>query len=383
MYKAFSKVISKIQTRIVLTILISSILLVLVVWNNNLSNEKAIEIKSEIPIEPEPKSKPEATHQSSCEPDPTLEPDLKTTPEPEPEPKSEPTPKTEPLAESEPEPESQPETKLVPDPPNTAPTQFQQATVRVGNDDFIFNPTKVETTRPDLFNQGYFSMFDVLVHLNKQDLINLEYHFDESLNAYLIDSINGEINWWYQTYYSGGWSERNVFRPDHYPWKEGTTLTFYKESSSRLESIYSIWYEEVERRKNNNGKIVIPEVIIMGESRSEQALIFENIEVTPHNLRNDVFKENVITAIDVILSLGDQEKITYELQWYDSIGTASIVRSYWVNAINEDVAYGRSGFVYEAGSLLYQFFSGNHIHLPSDVRILNSPEYVKYFWISI
>ena len=57
-----------------------------------------------------------------------------------------------------------------------------------------------------------------------------------------------------------------------------------------------------------------------------------------------------------------------------------IAADYWVDAINEDKAYGRSGFVYEAGSLRYQFSSGNHIHLPSDARILNSPEYVKYFW---
>jgi hypothetical protein len=351
MYKEFSNAISKIQAIIILAILISSVTLVSVVLNTNLSNEKAIG------IEPDPKPEPE--------------------PEPEPEPQPDPKP------EPEPEPEPEPQPEPVPEPPNTEPPQLQPATVRVGNEDFIFNPTSVETTRPELFNQGYFSMFDVLVHLNKQGLIDLEYHFDESLNAHIIDSINGESNWWYQTYYSGGWSERNVFRPDHYPWKEGTTLTFYLESSSRLEDIYSVWKEEVERRKNNEGKIIIPEVIIMGESRSERALIFENVEVTPHNLRNDVFKENIITAIDVILSLGDQGEISYELQWYDSIGTASIVRSYWVNAINEDEAHGRSGFVYEAGSLSYQFFSGNHIHLPSDTRILNSPEYVKYFWISI
>jgi len=347
MFKGFSTAISKIETIITIAILISSITLVLVVWNTNLSNKKAIGIEPETLIELEPQ----------------LEPKIEPEPEPEPEPQLEP--------------------KSMPEPPNTTQTQLQQATVRVGNDYFIFNPTTVETTRPELFNQGYFSMFDILVHLNKQGLINLEYHFDESLNAHIIDSINGESNWWYQTYYNGGWLERNVFRPDHYPWKDGTTLTFYKESSSRLENIYSVWKEEVERRKNNEGKIIIPQVIIMGESPSKRAIIFENVEVTPHNLRNDIFKENVITAIDTILSLGDQGEITYELQWYDSIGTASIVRSYWVNAINEDEAYGRSGFVYETGSLLYQFSKGNHIHLPSDARILNSPEYVKYFWIDL
>ena len=85
----------------------------------------------------------------------------------------------------------------------------------------------------------------------------------------------------------------------------------------------------------------------------------------------------------MILSLADQGKITYELQWYDYIGSASIVRSYWVDAIDEDIALGSCGFVYEAGSKNYRLGAGNHIHLPSDTRVLNSPEYVEFFWICL
>ena len=51
----------------------------------------------------------------------------------------------------------------------------------------------VETIRPDLFKSGHFSMFDILVHLNKQNQIDLEYHFDESMNTHIIDSINGRF----------------------------------------------------------------------------------------------------------------------------------------------------------------------------------------------
>ena len=129
-----------------------------------------------------------------------------------------------------------------------------------------------------------------------------------------------------------------------------------------------------------NGSIIIPEVHLSGTNFAE---VYYNISVTPHNLRNDVFQDNVTTAIDVILSMGDQGIITYGLQWYDSIGTAEIVRSYWVNSINGNQAYGTCGFVYEAGSHEYTFFSGNHIHLPSDTRAINNPEYVEYFWICL
>jgi len=93
--------------------------------------------------------------------------------------------------------------------------------VYIESNPFIFDPTEVKTVRPDLFKPGHFSMFDVLVHLDKKDIIQLEYHYDASMNTHVIDSINDEPDWWYWTYYSGGWQERNVFRMDHYPWKEG------------------------------------------------------------------------------------------------------------------------------------------------------------------
>jgi hypothetical protein len=256
--------------------------------------------------------------------------------------------------------------------------------VTIDGEVFTFDPREVETLRPDLFNPGYFSMFDVLAYLDQRGSIRLQYHFDESMNTHVIDSLNGEPHWWYQAYYSGGWRESNVFRPDHYPWKDDTTLTFYKlNSEAQLLTIHSEWRKEVTRRNQNNGKIIIPKVIIIGSGYNSKQYTkeFENVEVTPHNLRNDVFKENVTTAIDVIMTLGDQGKITYELNWYETIGSAGVVKSYWVEAINEDKAFDRCGFVYEAGS--YAFLSGNHIHLPSDTRILNSPEYVEFFWICI
>jgi hypothetical protein len=260
----------------------------------------------------------------------------------------------------------------------TLPTN--QGTVAIGGNIFTFSPAQVETLRPDIFKPGYFSIFDVLVQLNKQGDINLQYHFDETKNSHIIDSINNETDWWYEVYYSGGWSERNVFRPDHYPWKDQTTLAFHKESPLRIEKIYTVWEEEVTRKNNNQGITIVPMVEIRSQSFTET---HENVVVTAHNLRNDVFKEGTITAIDVILSLEDQGKISAELQYYESIGTAGIVKSYWVEAINIDVASGRCGFVYEAGSTEFQFFSGNHIHLPSDTRVLNSPEYVEYFWICV
>lgn len=247
-----------------------------------------------------------------------------------------------------------------------------------GVGEFDFDPKKVESVRKDIFKDGHFSVFAILVHLDHQEKIDMKYHFDEDMDTYVIDSINGERNWWYTAYYSGGWPEKNVYRMDYYPYKDKMYIRIRKVNNQKIESIYKKFREEVERK--TNGKMIIPLVIIRGVHTKLQ---FENVEVIAHNLRSDVFQEGVITAIDVILSLGDQGLITYDLQWYDSIGTAEIVRSYWVNRINEDESYGRCGFVYEAGSLEYQRFRGNHIHIPADTRMITFPEYVEFFWICL
>jgi succinate dehydrogenase/fumarate reductase cytochrome b subunit len=243
-----------------------------------------------------------------------------------------------------------------------------------------FNPEDVQRMRPDIFLPGSISMFDVLVHLDSLGEVDLEYHFNESMNTHMIDSLNNLTNWWYRVRYSGGWFENNVYRMDHYLWKNGTRLEFFTTSEERLERIYESFVAEVERSKNSTDTFILPEITIRGNSFD---LLFTDVPVTPHNLRNDTFQPGVLTAIDVIMSLGDLGLINYTLQWYDDLGSARVVKNYWVESINEDAAIGTCGFVYDTGSIGYYGFGGNHIHLPADVRVLNSPEYMRWFWICI
>ncbi|MFX0064000.1 MAG: cytochrome b/b6 domain-containing protein [Candidatus Hermodarchaeota archaeon] len=257
-----------------------------------------------------------------------------------------------------------------------------EASIEISNiGTFIFNPNEVNTIRPDIFNEGYFSIFDILVHLDNNGFINMQYYFDENMNTHVIESINDlvllEGEWWYHAYYDGGWLENNAFRMDHYPYKDQMFLYVFT-GSLNLEELYTVFREEVERKEQNEGKIIIPTVTIRGQ---QETLTFNNVEVTAHNLRNDILQEGVITAIDVIMSLGDQGKITYDIQWYETVGTAE-VGNFFVVQINDDVAFNRCGFVYEEGSLKYKD-NGNHIHIPSDIRVINSPEYEEWFWICI
>lgn len=245
---------------------------------------------------------------------------------------------------------------------------------------FTFDPGEVKTVRADIFREGYFSIFDVLVHLADRGQIDLEYSFAEAMNTYVIEDLSGHSWWWYDAYYDGGWRERSVFRMDHYPYKDSMTLNLVKATPQQLEPVYRTYRDEVERRQAHGGRIIVPEVIIVGR---QQTLVFREVEVRAHNLRSDMFQPGVVTAIDTILSLAEAGEITYDLQWYESIGSAGVVKSYWVNRINLDASFGRCGFVYEAGNKTFEFFLGNHNHIPSDIRVINSPQYVKYFWICI
>jgi hypothetical protein len=236
---------------------------------------------------------------------------------------------------------------------------------------------EIETVRPDIFREGHFSIFDILVHLDGTGKIDLEYHFDKSMNTHVIDSLEGKKNWWYEAYYDGGWLETNVFRMDHYPYKEKMFIKVFPTDKNRLQNIYDAYSKEVSRKATNNGSVVIPWVIIQGPG---SRLTFQDVEVSAHDLRDDMLQEGVITAIDVIMSLGDQGKLTYDLNWYEDIGNAE-VRNYFVDGINEWKARNRCGFVYEEGDTDLKF--GNHIHIPSDIRVINSPGYEEWFWICI
>ena len=250
----------------------------------------------------------------------------------------------------------------------------------VNNVDIPFNPEDVLRMRPDIFLPGSISMFDVLVHLDSIGKVDLEYHFNASMNTHVIDSVNGAPNWWYRVRYTGGWIEDNVYRMDHFIWKPGTDLEIIRTGEERLERIYQTYRNEVERTNNITGTFILPSITIDGLTFKTE---FTDVPVTPHNIRNGTLQPGVLTAIDVILSLGDLGLINYTLQWYEEIGQAKVVNSYWVESINEDATVGTCGFVYDTGSQGYYGFAGNHIHLPADVRVLNSPDYMRWFWICV
>jgi len=260
------------------------------------------------------------------------------------------------------------------------PTDKETLEIR-GIGRFTFDSTQVKTLRPDIFQPGHFSVFDALAHLAEKDDIELDYHFDGNMDTHIIDAINGEPHWWYQARYSAGWYESNVFRMDMYPYKNGTEIRIYRQPEEHLARICRTFGDEVVRRTRNEGDVIIPEVIIQGPTVNHA---FTDVKVTAHNLRSDLLQPGVITALDILLSLGEQGKLSrLKLTWYESIAGADPVDSYWTEQIDQDVAFGGCGFVYETGPEEFSGFAGSHIHIPSDVRVIVSPEYAFWFWICL
>jgi len=247
--------------------------------------------------------------------------------------------------------------------------------------EFTFDASQVETLRPDIFQPGHFSLFDILFHLDQRGDIQLDYHFDEDMDTHVIDAINGQGGWWYGAHYSGGWSERNVFRMDTYPYKNGTQIRLFRESEEHLTAIYRTFQDEVARLAGNGGQVIIPEVTIESPRR---AWTFQDVVVTAHDARSDMLQPGVVTALDALLSLAEQGELSQiKLTWYERIGTADPVDTYYVEQIGEAEAYGSCGFVYETGPQAFSGFTGSHIHIPSDIRVTVSPEYALWFWICL
>jgi len=246
---------------------------------------------------------------------------------------------------------------------------------------FGFDASDVETVRPDIFRPGHFSLFDILVHLSQTGDIDLDYHFDEAMDTHVIDAVDGQQGWWYNAHYPAGWFEASVTPMDLYPYKTGSVVRLDSISEDRLAPIYQSYREEMQRLAANGGQVVIPDLTIRAPSGRIE---FQDVVVTPHDVRSDMLQPGVVTALDAIISLAEQGHISnLELTWYERIARADPVDSYWVERINDDVASGGCGFVYECGSREFAGFAGAHNHIPADVQVSRSPEYALWFWICL
>jgi hypothetical protein len=270
------------------------------------------------------------------------------------------------------------------------PLPSQVGTVEIrGVGTFTYDPQAITTLQPRVFAQGRFSAFDVLVHLSVSGQISLVYVYDDTADTYIIQSLNGLEGWWYDARVPGGAFERTALRMDLYPMKDGTSLYVYLEDPARLAAIEAGFREEVALRSEHGGQIIVPVVTIKGPRATTT---FENVLVTSHNVRPDLFQPGVITVLDVLLSLGEQGKIaSLDLAWHAEVDGVANVNHYMVDWIGiPDVLGEKSstcGYMDQAategvrGYLTPHSHATTKIHISSDVEVLVSPGFVEWQWV--
>ncbi|MCX6094804.1 MAG: hypothetical protein NTY63_08315 [Candidatus Bipolaricaulota bacterium] len=271
---------------------------------------------------------------------------------------------------------------------DAVPTQLGALEIR-GVGTFTYDPAAIRTLRPDVFADGRFSAFDVLAWLAETGKVDVEYAYDESQATYVIQSINGLEGWWYDVRLPGGAFERTALRMDTYPIKDGAEVYLYLEDPARLAAIESSFREEVALRAAHDGRIIVPAVTIKGP---RSTVTFRDVAVTSHNVRPDVFGPGAITALDVLLSLGDQGQIAgLELAWHAMVDDVPNVNHYMVEWISLPDVLGEKdsscGYMDEAateglrGFLTPHSHATTQIHLSSDLELLVSPGYVEWQWL--
>ncbi len=254
---------------------------------------------------------------------------------------------------------------------------------------FTYDPSTIQTVRPDLFADGRFSAFDALLQLAASGQIELAYAYDDRETTYVAQSINGIEGWWYDVLLPGGAYERTTQRMDAYPIKEGSSIYVYLEDPARLAAIHESFREETAKLAADGGRVIVPVVTIKGP---RSTATFENVAVTAHDSRPDLFRSGAITALDVLLSLGEQGRIAgLDLTWHTMVDDVENVNHYMVDWISIPDVLGdpdsSCGYMHSAATEGLRPFVTPHshattaIHLSPDAELLVSPEYVEWQWL--
>jgi hypothetical protein len=287
--------------------------------------------------------------------------------------------------------------------------------VRISGTDYAFDPVdhEITTTRPDIFAEGYFSMFDVILAVAKQTGIQVDYHYDSLRKTHFITHFDGvEDDYWYHFSYDAGTNNsreityRRQYRWDEALWRPGVWIHLV--TGENLNEIKNEYLEEIDREKNLGN--LIPDVMISinpsvyegnpdGSGRVTVSKTFSNVPVAAHNYRatgydspySKPFQPGVITSMDVLLSLADSGELTLVTGVFYDHFAGNYIDSYYIVEIGfpvEGIAHssGRQGFVYTTGNgTNYKLVNeaDNKFHITSDISVIHAPDFCRWRWIEL
>lgn len=284
--------------------------------------------------------------------------------------------------------------------------------VLIGSRALTFDPARhpITSVRPDIFASGFYSMFDVILAVAKENGIAVEYSWDPSRKTHFIEAIDGRrADYWYRFSYdagSGNQAElglRREYRWDEALWRPGVWIQVTE--GEALDELRSAYLREVQREAEQGHVVPLVSISVnpssyqgnpQGSDRITVTREFRNVRVTPHGTRSAgtaapysrPFQPGVATSLDVLLSLRDQGALSLVSSVFYTHFGGHYIDSHYVTAlgfpgVGTAHASGRHGFTYTTGNGTPQRMVNNAnrtFHITSDIAVLHAPDFSTWVW---
>ncbi|PMG51941.1 hypothetical protein [Shewanella sp. 10N.286.52.B9] len=290
------------------------------------------------------------------------------------------------------------------------------------------------TSRPDIFVEGQYSVFDVLryvVHSDPQlkfdsvtpaeespyNTFEFSISYDANNDGDFTndgDEFVNSPNWFFRFKTSAGDFQRATGEPNgEATYNRMDEMWAQHDLAIRFQPFHEVttvrrqhlWEKEM-ARLDENGQ-VISEILVRDGNTPYPYPYVQNLKVTAHNLRPDVFQPGVITGIDWFMSAID-EGYDFKLSYWPTLDTGASVNSYSVNHVNGITSSVGEGWVnmmgekevatdygplpaclwdkegktasvsaFPAEDCIDDFqyaFGGNKLHLMTDVWVMSYPK---------
>lgn len=284
--------------------------------------------------------------------------------------------------------------------------------VKIKGKVYLFDPKQynITSTRPDVFNIGFYSVFDVILAVAAKNNIKIEYVYDSTRKTHFITKIDTTAaDYWYHFAYHSGEEQkqeityRRANRWDELLWKPGTNIELV--TGENLTEIMKEYLEEINREKQQGNIIPLVTFLIKPSKyrgnpteaeRDSFKLVFKDVKLTAHNLRasnannpyKKPFKPGVITSIDILYSLKDQGKMDVVTSAYFDRINNNLIECFYVNEmsfpnVGKAHASGSHGFIYitENGSYTsLPNYADSKFDINADISVLHAQDFSYWRW---
>ncbi|MBN1448660.1 MAG: T9SS type A sorting domain-containing protein [Bacteroidetes bacterium] len=294
-----------------------------------------------------------------------------------------------------------------------AATQGSGVIIRDRTIAFLPDEHAITTIRPDIFVEGYYSLFDVLLSVAQHEGIRIAYHWDDDCQTHFIDSVDGTAgDFWYGFSYDAGSGTQNELRYrrqirwDELLWQPGSWIRL--STGDDLDALKREFREEIERERQSGSIVPLVQISVNPSDfhgnppeshRITVTRTFRDVQVTAHDRRaagsdslyRMPFRAGVVTALDLLLSLEDQDLLALVGTEYFTHLAGKVMESYRVRSLGfpgEGLAHasGRQGFVYTTGNgtpqrLVNGADGKQHVH--ADIHVIHAPDFARWRWIEL